>query len=72
MEKAGENFTTATKPGSFLVNIFPFLLKIPEWAPGTAFKKIAKGWRRDTEMMVELPYADCLKGIVSPTHSIVN
>jgi len=72
MEKAGENFTSATKPGSFLVNTFPLLLNFPEWAPGTGFRKIAKGWRRDTDLMVDLPYANCLKGLVCPSHFIVS
>ena len=65
MEKAGENFTAAAKPGTFFVNIFPILLKFPQWAPGTGFRKIAEEWRRDTDLMVELPYATCLKGLVS-------
>ena len=66
LEKAAKNFTIATKAGNFLVNIFPSLLKLPHWAPGTGFRKVAKEWRSDTEAMVELPYANCLKGIVCP------
>ncbi|KAJ7059778.1 cytochrome P450 [Mycena amicta] len=54
IEKANDNFSAATAPGAFMVDVFPSLLYIPELlAP---FKQKAKVWARATTNMVEAPY----------------
>ncbi|KAJ3505129.1 hypothetical protein NMY22_g17693 [Coprinellus aureogranulatus] len=57
IEGANENFNVATKPGSFLVDVIPSLKNLPSWVPGTGFLELAKKWRKDTDSMVEVPYA---------------
>ncbi|KAF8994553.1 cytochrome P450 [Cyathus striatus] len=40
-----ENFSTASKPGGYLVDVAPFLAHLPEWLPGMGFKKQARAWK---------------------------
>lgn len=58
---------TAAVPGSFLVDIFPFLKYVPEWMPGAGFKKKAREWRKWARDMVEVPYEAAKENIVSPS-----
>jgi cytochrome P450 len=46
----------ATAPGAFMVDILPFLAKVPAWFPGAGFKHIAREWRGSLEKMVSAPY----------------
>ncbi|KAF7297433.1 OrdA protein [Mycena indigotica] len=65
IEKANGNFSAATTPGAFLVDIFPSLLLIPETlAP---FKRKAKAWAIETKKMVESPYSYTRRQIAAGT-----
>ncbi|KAG2104686.1 cytochrome P450 [Suillus discolor] len=46
----------ATAPGAFMVDILPFLAKVPAWFPGAGFKRIAREWRGTLEEMVSAPH----------------
>ncbi|KAG1745653.1 cytochrome P450 [Suillus lakei] len=46
----------ATAPGAFMVDILPFLSKVPAWFPGAGFKRIAREWRETLEEMVSAPH----------------
>lgn len=50
------NGSEATEPGAFLVDILPFLAKVPAWFPGAGFKRIAREWRGTLEEMVSAPH----------------
>lgn len=50
------NGSQATEPGAFLVDILPFLAKVPAWFPGAGFKRIAREWRGTLEEMVSAPH----------------
>ncbi|KIK45782.1 hypothetical protein CY34DRAFT_77296 [Suillus luteus UH-Slu-Lm8-n1] len=50
------NGSEATEPGAFLVDILPFLTKVPAWFPGAGFKRIAREWRGTLEEMVSAPH----------------
>ncbi|KAG1758394.1 cytochrome P450 [Suillus occidentalis] len=50
------NGSQATEPGAFLVDILPFLIKVPAWFPGAGFKRIAREWRGTLEEMVSAPH----------------
>ncbi|KAF9527201.1 putative monooxygenase [Crepidotus variabilis] len=54
-----ENFSEATAPGRFLVDIFPILKQIPRWMPGSAFLSIADAWRQDVMDTCWKPYDWC-------------
>ncbi|RGP67286.1 o-methylsterigmatocystin oxidoreductase [Fusarium sporotrichioides] len=50
------NFSNAFIPLSWAVDILPSLNKLPEWFPGTSFKKTAKEWRKTTDKCLNIPY----------------
>ncbi|EMD40133.1 hypothetical protein CERSUDRAFT_151114 [Gelatoporia subvermispora B] len=45
-------------PGSFLVDLLPFLKHFPSWAPGAGYKKITRQWNISTTAMKELPWSN--------------
>ncbi|KAJ3850502.1 cytochrome P450 [Lentinula lateritia] len=53
---AMDNFNRATAPGAFLVNQMPILLKVPDWFPGTEWKRIGRAWAKDYWAMVDVPF----------------
>jgi hypothetical protein len=56
VETALEQFSVATSPGAFLVDVFPLLRVVPGWFPGAGFQKTAQKWKHVVEQMVDLPY----------------
>lgn len=40
----------------FLVNIIPALVKVPDWFPGTGWKKTAREWRQQKDEIVQATY----------------
>ncbi|KAG1874858.1 cytochrome P450 [Suillus subluteus] len=50
------NVSQATAPGAFMVDILPFLAKVPAWFPGAGFKHLAREWRKTLEEMVSAPH----------------
>lgn len=46
--------SSTTLPGSVLVNTFPILQHLPDWFPGTEFKRIASRCRQLREQMCEV------------------
>ncbi|KAH7913699.1 cytochrome P450 [Hygrophoropsis aurantiaca] len=49
-------FSSAATPGRWMVDIFPALMHLPEWLPGTGFKRTARKWRQMNENVVREPY----------------
>ncbi|KAG1855207.1 cytochrome P450 [Suillus subalutaceus] len=45
-----------TAPGAFMVDILPFLAKVPTWFPGAGFKRLAREWHEILEEMVSAPH----------------
>ncbi|KAF9522725.1 cytochrome P450 [Crepidotus variabilis] len=54
-KKAMDNLTQAMFPGTFLVNTIPFLRFVPEWFPGTSFKRFARETKVYTDQMLNGP-----------------
>ncbi|KAM0559990.1 hypothetical protein ACHAPJ_003945 [Fusarium lateritium] len=50
------NFSNAFVPMSWAVDIIPSLAKLPDWFPGTSFKKTAQEWRHTTNEALDIPY----------------
>lgn len=44
------------KPADFFVNIFPVLSNVPDWFPGTGWKRTAREWRTCKEKTLSEPY----------------
>ncbi|KAG7085837.1 hypothetical protein E1B28_003374 [Marasmius oreades] len=57
IEHANDNFSAATAPGAFLVDVFPLLRHIPASFPGGGFHALAAKWAQSFNDMVEVPYA---------------
>ncbi|KAG1833631.1 cytochrome P450 [Suillus subalutaceus] len=55
-DRAMAQASQATAPGAFMVDIMPFLAKVPVWFPGAGFKRIAREWRETLEEMVSAPH----------------
>ncbi|KAH7334815.1 cytochrome P450 [Rhizoctonia solani] len=51
-----DNFCVAAIPGNFMVNFIPWLKYVPEWVPGTQWKRKLKEWRRLKKKITEGPY----------------
>jgi hypothetical protein len=56
VDRAILQFSLATTPGAWLVDVLPFLKHIPAWVPGAGFKRTAKEWNDALDDMVETPY----------------
>ena len=56
VDTATEQFSLATSPGAFLVDVFPVLRYVPSWFPGASFQKKAIEWKRVIEQMADVPH----------------
>ncbi|CAE6490884.1 unnamed protein product [Rhizoctonia solani] len=54
--EATENIFDSTMMGNFLVNVFPALSYVPDWFPGTGWKRIARRRREQKNLAVDAPY----------------
>ncbi|KAG1727505.1 cytochrome P450 [Suillus lakei] len=55
-ERAMNQFSQSITLGAFMVDVMPFLAKVPEWFPGAGFKRLAREWHQTREEMVDAPY----------------
>ncbi|GAB1517009.1 hypothetical protein RhiTH_000052 [Rhizoctonia solani] len=55
-ETTMEHWGEAAIPGNFLVNVMPWIRYIPEWVPGSGWKKIVKVWKEETKEVVNFPF----------------
>ncbi|KAL0949180.1 hypothetical protein HGRIS_009258 [Hohenbuehelia grisea] len=56
VDRATDQFSLATAPGGFLVDLFPFLSHLPGWLPGMGFKRTAREWSATLTDMVDVPF----------------
>ncbi|RMZ66262.1 O-methylsterigmatocystin oxidoreductase [Pyrenophora seminiperda CCB06] len=50
-------FAASTVPGRWMVDILPFLRYLPEWLPGTGFKRTARAMAAQLNKCTNQPYA---------------
>ncbi|KAH6507448.1 hypothetical protein HBI56_151160 [Parastagonospora nodorum] len=50
------DFADVMIPGKYLVDVLPALRYLPEWFPGSGFKRVARRMARQLDRTVELPY----------------
>ncbi|KAJ7648232.1 cytochrome P450 [Mycena polygramma] len=55
----------AMVPGRFLVDTIPALKYVPTWFPGAGFKRTAQEWRKLSQAMIDLPFAEAKRNIAS-------
>ncbi|RFU75124.1 hypothetical protein TARUN_7126 [Trichoderma arundinaceum] len=56
IEDVMTNFSHVMIPFTWMVDIFPALKYLPDWFPGTGFKKTAREWKAITEASAYIPY----------------
>ncbi|KAL0952689.1 hypothetical protein HGRIS_006928 [Hohenbuehelia grisea] len=56
IEAAAKEFYIATKPGSWIIDILPSYIRIPEWLPGLQFPIYAKKFRQTLQDATNLPH----------------
>ncbi|CAE6435300.1 unnamed protein product [Rhizoctonia solani] len=56
VETAVAGFSQAAMISNYYVNVIPWLQYIPEWLPGTEWKRKANLWRSQTEDMLNVPF----------------
>ncbi|KAI0260509.1 cytochrome P450 [Gloeopeniophorella convolvens] len=49
-------FARAATPGAFMVDLVPFLRCVPDWFPGTGWKKLGREWGSNVRVMVDTPF----------------
>jgi cytochrome P450 len=54
--EAMEQFSAASVPGKWAVDMLPFLENLPDWVPGTGFKYTARLWKQTMADVAEVPY----------------
>lgn len=64
-EEAVNSVITAGVPGAFLVDSIPLLKHVPAWFPGASFQRKARRWHDLARRMLEMPYAEAKRNIVS-------
>ncbi|CAN8103583.1 unnamed protein product [Discula destructiva] len=57
IEKTMDGFVRASSPGAWPVDFLPFLLHLPVWAPGAAFKRFGQACRQNTIRSLHIPVA---------------
>ncbi|KIK80526.1 hypothetical protein PAXRUDRAFT_15742 [Paxillus rubicundulus Ve08.2h10] len=74
VDKFHEVCMSGTTPGkAVLLGLFPFLLQIPDWFPGSSLKREAKRSREWASKLIETPYQYVQKRMaVNPTFSMVS
>ncbi|TFY76167.1 hypothetical protein EWM64_g7846 [Hericium alpestre] len=55
-DTATDEFSKATEPGAFLVDVLPILQYVPDWVPGAGWKQTAKEWAADLARMADAPH----------------
>ncbi|KAJ2903227.1 hypothetical protein MKZ38_010263 [Zalerion maritima] len=53
---AMDKFAYAAVPGTFLVDVMPWLRYLPGWFPGAEFKGTSRKWGKELRDVTEMPY----------------
>ncbi|KAL8774150.1 MAG: hypothetical protein Q9209_001258 [Squamulea sp. 1 TL-2023] len=57
IEHAMDNLSLAFVPLSWAIDAVPALKYLPDWFPGTSYRKTAQEWKATNEAAAELPYS---------------
>ncbi|CAA7260281.1 unnamed protein product [Cyclocybe aegerita] len=67
---ATEQFSLASAPGGWLVDVIPALRHIPLWFPGAGFRRTAIEWGSTLQEMVQRPYDFVVQHIAAGTAEV--
>lgn len=65
-ETALDGIAKAGIPGSFLVDMLPWMKYIPSWFPGASFQRKAAIWKLTNEQVCKIPFNVAKKQVVRP------
>jgi hypothetical protein len=69
VDTATDQFSAATQPGAFLVDVVHSLRYVPSWMPGAGFQRKAASWRSTLQRMADVPHNIVKTRMVSrPAH----
>ncbi|KJZ75807.1 hypothetical protein HIM_04964 [Hirsutella minnesotensis 3608] len=68
IERMMSNFSMASVPMTWLVDIIPAIKLLPSWLPGMSFKEKARVWNNVTHAATEIPYAFVKKQLAGKRH----
>ncbi|KAL7817795.1 cytochrome P450 [Trichoderma gracile] len=68
IERVMTNFSETTVPFQWAVDIIPALAHLPDWFPGTGFKRIAREQRALHDASAEIPYNFVVKQMSNGTN----
>ncbi|KAI4106153.1 MAG: hypothetical protein LQ339_003150 [Xanthoria mediterranea] len=57
IERAMDNLSRAFVPLSWAIDVVPAIEYLPDWFPGTSYRKTARAWKATNEAAAELPYS---------------
>jgi len=63
-ERITREIAFAAQPGSYLVDVFPFLKFVPSWMPGAGFKRLAKELVELQQRVIRIPFQEMLLQLV--------
>ena len=63
--RGAEIFGEITTPGRFLVELFPWLAKVPSWFPGAQFQRDAKAWTQELLAVKNVAFDAVVEKMVS-------
>lgn len=55
INKVMAEFSQAVVVGAWVVDLVPWLRYLPDWVPGTGFKKTARQWKKDSDDSMNVP-----------------
>jgi cytochrome P450 len=62
-----DQFSKACTPGVWMVDIIPALKYLPDWLPGTGFKRTARHWKATLHAIADKPFAFVERGLKDNT-----
>ena len=63
-----DNLSQAFVPLSWVVDAIPAIEYLPDWFPGTSYRKTARKWKAVNEASAELPYSFVKRQLALQTH----
>ncbi|KAK5174015.1 uncharacterized protein LTR77_001095 [Saxophila tyrrhenica] len=67
-DRALAQFSAATVPGAWMVDVIPALRYLPDWVPGTAFKQTAREWKATFMDLAERPLSLVKRQMAENSH----
>ncbi|KAL9581692.1 MAG: hypothetical protein Q9203_005795 [Teloschistes exilis] len=68
IEHALDNLELAFVPLSWAIDAVPALKYLPDWFPGTSYRKTAREWKATNEAAAELPYSFVKRQVALDAH----